>query len=178
MIIHHVVTIGLVFLSYISNFTRAGATILFLHDVSDVILEFSKCLFYIGSAGKSAYRKMFKKLCDVLFGLFAATFAYTRLYHLPWRGVYACYEYSREFHGFAYLSMWSLLVILQCLHFFWFYLILRMIYKLVKTGEVEKDERSDDDTFPEDAKATEESPVIQLKAVKTKTKIKADTKKD
>lgn len=34
---------------------------------------------------------------------------------------------------------------LQCLHIFWFYLISRMIYKLMIVGSVEKDVRSDDE---------------------------------
>ncbi len=197
MIVHHIVTIGLLFLSYINNFTRAGTTILFLHDVSDVFLELSKSCHYVASAGKSPIRLVFQKLCDVTFVTFACTFAYTRLYHLPWRGVYVCLIYSQEFHGPTYTIMWLLLATLQCLHFFWFYLILRMIVKLCQTGEVEKDERSDDESFPEDgaSKNLEGAAVlspslcpslchslspsseIKLKTVKTNSKSKASAKK-
>jgi hypothetical protein len=44
--------------------------------------------------------------------------------------------------GFWVFSM--LLVVLQLLHMFWFYLIAKMIYRLLSTG-IEKDERSDDE---------------------------------
>lgn len=38
----------------------------------------------------------------------------------------------------------GLLVALQCLHIFWFYLILKMIFRLM-SGNMSKDERSDDE---------------------------------
>ncbi len=35
---------------------------------------------------------------------------------------------------------------------FWFYLILKMAYRIMIVGEVEKDVRSDDDELPEEEK--------------------------
>jgi ceramide synthetase len=39
----------------------------------------------------------------------------------------------------------SMLCSLQVLHVFWFYLIARMIYRMMIVGEIEKDVRSDDE---------------------------------
>lgn len=53
-------------------------------------------------------------------------------------------------YGFVGAWVWIfLLCSLQLLHIFWFYLIARMIFKLMTVG-IEKDERSDDDEIIED----------------------------
>ena len=39
MIVHHFVTLGLLFGSYFCGFTRIGSTILLLHDFADIFLE-------------------------------------------------------------------------------------------------------------------------------------------
>jgi len=46
----------------------------------------------------------------------------------------------------GYWAFAGLLVALQCLHVFWFWLILKMAWRLCCSGEsIEKDVRSDDD---------------------------------
>jgi len=42
MLVHHLVTIGLISYSIKVNFTRAGAMILLIHDVCDVFMEAAK----------------------------------------------------------------------------------------------------------------------------------------
>ena len=39
MLAHHVVTIGLIWLSYTFNFVRIGVAILFVHDSSDIMVD-------------------------------------------------------------------------------------------------------------------------------------------
>lgn len=43
MIIHHVVTLTLLFGSFFFNFTKMGSVIILLHDFSDIFLEGGKC---------------------------------------------------------------------------------------------------------------------------------------
>jgi len=46
----------------------------------------------------------------------------------------------------GYWTFAVLLVALQCLHVFWFWLILKMAWRLLSSGEsIEKDVRSDDE---------------------------------
>lgn len=47
-VMHHVTTVVLIMLSYGLRFSRIGSVVLAIHDSSDVILEFSKMLKYIG----------------------------------------------------------------------------------------------------------------------------------
>ena len=145
MILHHLVTILVMFLSYITNLMRIGSTILFLHDLADIWLESGKCLNYMS---KVRGRKWIKHVTDVFFAIFTATFAYTRLWLFPQQGVYSSVVHSAALYGWAMYLMIGLLVMLQCLHVFWFFLILKMVVKLFHNGgSVSKDERSDDDGF-------------------------------
>lgn len=144
MIIHHITTILLLTFSYITNFTRVGASILLLHDSSDVFLESAKCFNYVSKAKDS---KWACKFCDTIFALFALTFLITRLIMYPRYIIFSVFFEAPNHFGTNWAGFWVfsvLLVILQFLHIFWFYLIAKMLWTLLSTG-VEKDERSDDE---------------------------------
>ena len=85
-------------------------------------------------------------VCDTFFAIFAIAFFITRLIIYPRDLVYSLVVEAPEIMGMwtGYWAFAALLIVLQCLHVFWFYLIVRMIFKLLTTG-IEKDERSDDD---------------------------------
>jgi len=144
MIIHHIVTIFLIVLSYLCNFTRIGTTVLILHDPSDVFLESAKVVNYVS---KVKGREYWSHLCDVLFAIFAISFFVLRLVIYPYWVFYSSYVVVEGSMGSNWTGFWiyfGLLMALQLLHVFWFYLISKMIYRLLTTG-IEKDERSDDD---------------------------------
>jgi TLC domain len=144
MIIHHVTTILLLTFSYITNFTRIGASILLLHDASDLFLESAKCFNYVSKAKDS---KWACKYCDTIFALFAITFFVTRLIIYPRYIIYSVFVEAPTHFGTNWAGFWvfsGLLVVLQLLHIFWFYLIAKMLWQLFSTG-VDKDVRSDDD---------------------------------
>jgi len=151
MILHHVTTILLIFMSYLTLFTRIGTSILLVHDSADIFLESAKCFNYCkkGRAGATWP----SACCDTLFGIFAVVFFVSRLLIYPRYLVYSLVVEAPAMMGGRWLGYYayaSLLITLQLLHIFWFYLIARMIYRLVTTG-IEKDERSDDEEdFAED----------------------------
>ncbi|XP_034170805.2 ceramide synthase 2 [Pangasianodon hypophthalmus] len=137
-IIHHIATIFLLGFSYCANYIRIGTLVMLVHDSSDFLLESAKMFNYAG----------WKKTCDSLFVVFAVVFLVTRLVVFPSKIIYTTLISSMEvfqpFVGYYFFN--SLLLVLQFLHIFWAWLILRMIYKFLFLGKLDKDERSDDES--------------------------------
>eukprot|EP00428_Durinskia_dybowskii_P061797 CAMPEP_0170367700 /NCGR_PEP_ID=MMETSP0117_2-20130122/7067_1 /TAXON_ID=400756 /ORGANISM="Durinskia baltica, Strain CSIRO CS-38" /LENGTH=414 /DNA_ID=CAMNT_0010622325 /DNA_START=17 /DNA_END=1261 /DNA_ORIENTATION=+ len=145
MLAHHFITILLLIGSYLTNYTRIGASILLIHDLADVFLECAKVLNYIAKARNSASMQVF---VDVLFGVFMVVFFVTRLVIYPRYILYSVIVEGVEYFGCEFGGCYffiGLLCSLQVLHIFWFYLIARMAYRLLIVGSVEKDVRSDDE---------------------------------
>ncbi|XP_072099960.1 ceramide synthase 4a isoform X2 [Mobula birostris] len=136
-IIHHIATIFLIGFSYCANYIRVGTLVMLVHDASDYIMECAKMFNYAG----------WRKTCDILFVVFALVFLITRLVIFPKVVIYTTFYYSMEifqpFFGYYFFNL--LLMVLQVLHIFWAYLILKMAVKFVFVGKIEKDERSDVD---------------------------------
>ena len=152
MIVHHLTTILLIGLSYVTNYTRVGVTIMLLHDMADVFLESAKVFNY---SSKAKGHEWAKTVCDILFATFAITFFVTRLIVYPFFVIRSVLVEAPVFFSVNWLGFWlfsSLLIVLQGLHIFWFYLIARMLYKLFTSG-IEKDERSDDDDDDDEGEA-------------------------
>ncbi|KAL0966642.1 hypothetical protein UPYG_G00297780 [Umbra pygmaea] len=144
-VIHHIATIFLLGFSYCSNYVRIGTLVMLLHDSSDFILESGKMFNY--GAG-------WKKTCNTMFVIFAAVFLVTRLVVFPSIIIHTTLVLSLEvFEPFAgYYFFNFLLMVLQGLHVFWAMLILRMAYKFLFFGKLDKDERSDEESDPEEEK--------------------------
>lgn len=138
--IHHMVTLGLISISYILRHFRIGLVILVIHDLSDVFLNLAKCFHYVEM----------KALTDITFGVFAFVFFVTRLVLFP-KVAYSIWWEPQLYHTdislySLQLYFWKLaLLILQILHIFWFSTITRMIVDSIILGGVKKDARSDSD---------------------------------
>eukprot|EP01091_Cochliopodium_minus_P008853 TRINITY_DN2079_c0_g1_i1.p1 TRINITY_DN2079_c0_g1~~TRINITY_DN2079_c0_g1_i1.p1 ORF type:complete len:394 (-),score=74.06 TRINITY_DN2079_c0_g1_i1:91-1272(-) len=83
--LHHAATISLLLFSYMAAQQRMGFNILFLHDISDVLLYGTKVLHYIDIYG--GHRKA-DSIGRVLFIIFAISFFVTRLYLFPMRVIF------------------------------------------------------------------------------------------
>uniref|UniRef100_A0A8C1YGR3 Ceramide synthase 4b n=1 Tax=Cyprinus carpio TaxID=7962 RepID=A0A8C1YGR3_CYPCA len=121
-IVHHFATIFLLGFSYCSNYIRIGTLVMLVHDSSDFLLESAKMFNYAG----------WKKTCDSLFVIFAAVFLVTRL--IIYTSLVLSMEMFEPFVGYYFFN--ALLLVLQALHIYWAYLILRMIYKFLFLGKV------------------------------------------
>ena len=152
MQLHHIATIGVIWVSYAYGWTRVGAVIMLVLDPADVPLHAAKCAKYVGDArGKRA----FQLVADVLFGIFLVTFFVMRLVMYPyvvWSSHFEARRYFRPSAG--YWTCVVLLYIILGLQVYWFKLIVNVVHRILVTGSAE-DVRSDDedeDDEDEDAK--------------------------
>lgn len=122
---------------------RVGTLVMCLHDAADVLIE----------AAKMANYAKCQILCNLLFAMFAILFISSRLGVYPiWILNTTLFE-SWEIIG-PYPSWWVfnlLLIMLQLLHSFWSYLIVKTACRAISKGKVgkwnplhvSKDDRSD-----------------------------------
>uniref|UniRef100_A0A4W4F7H9 TLC domain-containing protein n=1 Tax=Electrophorus electricus TaxID=8005 RepID=A0A4W4F7H9_ELEEL len=133
-IIHHIATIVLMGFSYSGNYVRVGTLVMLVHDSSDFLLESAKMFNYAG----------WRRTCDTLFVVFAVVFLVTRLVIFPCQVVYSTLvvsvDFLQIFPGYYFFN--GLLLVLQALHVFWAYLILRMLYKFIFLGKVRTSRKS------------------------------------
>ncbi|KAM9797752.1 ceramide synthase 4a isoform 1-T1 [Syngnathus typhle] len=147
-VIHHIATIFLIGFSYCGNYVRIGTLVMLVHDSSDFLLESAKMLHYA----------KWTKTCDSLFVVFSLVFLITRLVVFPCRIIHTTMVLSLDFFEpfFGYYFFNALLLVLQALHIFWAYLIVRMIWKFMFKGKVERDERSDEESEADEEEEPEE----------------------
>ncbi|XP_054608334.2 ceramide synthase 2 isoform X2 [Nothobranchius furzeri] len=147
-VIHHIATLFLISFSYCANYVRVGTLVMLVHDSSDFILESAKMLHYA----------VWTRTCDSLFIVFAVVFLVTRLVVFPSRIIHTTMVVSMDFFQpfFGYYFFNALLLVLQALHVFWAYLIVRMAFKFAFMGKVEKDERSDAESEVDENEEEEE----------------------
>lgn len=139
MVVHHIVTLLLLTFSWMVNFTRIGALVLAVHDGCDVFLQLAKLFNYM-------HLQMFT---DATFAVFAITFFVCRLIIFPGRIIYSSLVWTVTTGGykpwFVYYFFNGLLLSLLVLHFIWFSIIMSMLIRWLRTGEMKKDARSDTD---------------------------------
>ncbi|KAL8177487.1 UNVERIFIED_CONTAM: hypothetical protein K2H54_008549 [Gekko kuhli] len=163
-IIHHAATIFLISFSYCANYIRIGTLVMIIHDASDCFLEVSEAHDHCEREEEKEEEptKVFhylkrRKICDTLFIIFSVVFLFSRLLIFPNKVLYNTYYYSMELYQpfLGYYLMNGSLMILQMLHIFWSYLIVRMLRRFVICGTMEKDLRSDSE---DSEKGEEEMP--------------------
>lgn len=134
-LVHHIATIVLFVMGYAGHDHKMSLYVIFLHDASDIFLCLAKSLHYVNiQAG-----------VNVCFGIFIAGFVLFRFICLP-TVLIGCFYISplmRKATISFYVQASILFFILQLLHVFWFYLILRIIVRLI--NGVKGDARSDSD---------------------------------
>ncbi|RKP12555.1 TLC domain-containing protein [Piptocephalis cylindrospora] len=158
MLLHHLVTISLISLSYTFHLTRVGHAILCITDISDIFLSFAKCLRYAG----------FTTSCDAIFGIFVLSWVYSRFYLLG-RVSYSVTFEARDYltigwnpstgHYLTENNVWIFVFLLSCLMalmIFWFVLIVKVIVRVLG-GVGAEDNRSDDEDDGEEEEATDEA---------------------
>eukprot|EP00730_Choanoeca_flexa_P015592 TRINITY_DN7193_c0_g1_i1.p1 TRINITY_DN7193_c0_g1~~TRINITY_DN7193_c0_g1_i1.p1 ORF type:complete len:403 (+),score=78.67 TRINITY_DN7193_c0_g1_i1:1143-2351(+) len=155
MLFHHIITICLILFSYLMGHHRIGILVLLCHDVSDVFLDYAKCLHYLD----------FDILSTVTFVNLLVSWCYYRLYLFPFVVIKsAMFESAAvvEQEGTGpvkYHAMFvAFLCMLQVLHVYWFYLMVKIAARKLTDGDLE-DNR--------DEEAVKRQIAARQKAVKT-----------
>ena len=121
------------------GYAAIGLVIMFLHDTSDLFLHIAKTF----------HNAKLRRLTDLCFVGFAVVFFLTRIVLLP-MCPYAYFTGLGDHHstcGHALAGTCSLLVLLHC---YWFYLIVSMIVRFARKGEVEGDIREEEEDEEEE----------------------------
>lgn len=161
MVIHHIITVAMIYMSLITDWVRVGLVIMVLLDIADPFLHCAKLARYVSKA-KGPRAALWGKVTDASFALFALVFTATRIFMYG----YICYSASTEpFQFFTkeftevdifcplrsdcpvasiHFLLWAFLWVLFVLQCIWEVAVLNVIYKALMEGEVE-DNRSDDD---------------------------------
>ncbi|CAL8070760.1 unnamed protein product [Calicophoron daubneyi] len=165
MMIHHGVAISLIVFSFFHHFIPVGVLVFFLHDISDVLLEFTKVTVYFKSRSKNVGH-LNKFLSDAGFCAFTISWVVFRLYWYPLKvlnaSTWCVFLHYGCTNPYLYipgnLLMWGL----QLLHLYWFWFILSLLFKIL-TGQMKELEDIRDD----DAPSTKEDKIDLKKSTKS-----------
>jgi ceramide synthetase len=144
--LHHIVTIMLVSGSFAAGYTRVGVCVLFVHDISDILVDALKMLNYLKLEGRQG---LFASEISYVFCV--ASWFYWRLYEFPFRVIKSsavdALDILPALRGVTspYNSVWdflqidegllfymnALLVLLFCLHVYWAHLFLLIGYRIL-----------------------------------------------
>ncbi|XP_077213251.1 LAG1 homologue 2 [Tasmannia lanceolata] len=141
MMSHHIVTVILIWYSYITSFFRIGSIILALHDASDVFMEAAKIFKY-------SEKELGASIC---FGFFAVSWLLLRLIFFPFWVIRAtsynlikCLNLSESYPTSLYYIFNTMLLTLLVFHVYWWILICSMVLRQLRNGgQVGEDIRSD-----------------------------------
>ncbi|WVQ99875.1 hypothetical protein IAU59_007018 [Kwoniella sp. CBS 9459] len=148
LVAHHIVTLWLIWWSYMIHLTYIGVSVFVTMDISDIFLALAKCVNYVSEAASPPF-----------FAFFVGVWTYFRHYLNLWIlwSVYTQFELIdvSERSLFAPLQdkwldwwmKWQIFVpifLLQLINLFWYFLIWRILLKAVFSQGL-SDERSDDE---------------------------------
>lgn len=136
MVVHHIITLALITFSYAFRYHNVGVLVLFLHDINDIQLEFTKVNVYFKTRGGEYYL-----IHDILSNMgsisFSITWFWFRLYWFPLKVLYATCVHSLQsvpnipFYFFFNLLLLSLLL----MNIYWFLYIVLFVVKVL-TGQM------------------------------------------
>lgn len=131
MLFHHFLTMTLLIVTYGTRYQKVGLMVLFVHDITDILLEFTKCNVYLRKRNGNVY-DIHEYISNVFFVMFAITWFVFRLYWYPLKILYtstvvSVYKAVPRGAG-LYLFLNSLMWFLLCLNLYWFYVSELIIY--------------------------------------------------
>lgn len=138
MLAHHSLTLMLLGMSYVFRCHNIGVLVLVLHDLSDVLLEFSKLNVYLKvRAGRR--HALHDHVATASFACFAITWFVMRLHYYPRKVMYAASTglFVKQVFPAHYLLFLTLLSVLLLMNLYWFALIVLFTVRVL-TGDIQE----------------------------------------
>ncbi|XP_062815746.1 ceramide synthase 1 [Anolis carolinensis] len=147
MLVHHVVTLLLLAFSYIFRYHKVGVLVIFLHDISDVQLEFTKLNVYFKYRG-GVYHRLNDIISNAGCFSFGITWFWFRLYWFPLKVLYTTCHTCLLIAPFApfYFFFNGLLFLLTLMNLYWFLYIAFFLAKVLLGQVREVDDVREYDT--------------------------------
>uniref|UniRef100_A0A0N5AM97 TLC domain-containing protein n=1 Tax=Syphacia muris TaxID=451379 RepID=A0A0N5AM97_9BILA len=149
LILHHSVTILLLFMSYSMNMIRVGTLVLFSHDIADIFIEMGKLFRYA----------RWNTALKVDYVVFMITWILTRLIYYPfwiiWSILFDAPSFIQASYRWENFSqnpivpriLVAMLLCLLVLHIFWTYTIIMVAVKSAESGEIDDIRELDEDNI-------------------------------
>ncbi|XP_032992695.1 ceramide synthase 1 [Lacerta agilis] len=132
MLVHHIVALMLITFSYMFRYHNVGILVLFLHDISDVQLEFTKLNVYFKYRG-GVYHRLNDLISNAGCVSFSISWFWFRLYWFPLKVLYAtCHTSLQTVPDIPFYFFFNaLLFILTLMNIYWFLYITLFIVKVL-----------------------------------------------
>ncbi|KAG2733306.1 hypothetical protein G9P44_004296 [Scheffersomyces stipitis] len=150
LVLHHIITIALIWSSYRFHFTWMGLEIFITMDVSDFFLASSKTLNYLDYAISGPFIFVFALIWIYLRHYVNIRILWSVLTEFRTVGEWELNWDTQQYK--CYISqpiVFFLIAALQIVNLYWLFLIFRILSRYI-FGGVAKDERSDDDSETEE----------------------------
>ncbi|KAI0481404.1 TLC domain-containing protein [Xylaria cf. heliscus] len=145
LVVHHIVTVSLIALSYRFHFTMMGVLVYLTHDISDFFLATSKSLNYIDSPLQGPYYTLCIVFWVYLRHYINLKILYSILTEFRTIGPYVLdWEAEQYKCEISSAITFTLLAALQALNLYWLYCLLRNGYRFAVLG-IAKDDREEDE---------------------------------
>jgi sphingoid base N-stearoyltransferase len=138
LLFHHFLTLFLLEFSFLIKYYRIGALVLLLHDISDVLLEFTKMNIYLKMRGNRLH-VLNDFISSIAFVTFTISWGWFRIYWFSVKLLHStnwcAYIYHKDRDPKLYTFFNVMLIFLQMLHIYWYRIILKLLYKVL-TGQM------------------------------------------
>ncbi|KAF2225792.1 TLC domain-containing protein [Elsinoe ampelina] len=178
LVLHHIVTLALIWLSYRFHFTYIGIAVYITHDISDFFLATSKVLNYLDSPLTGPYFLLFILIWTYLRHYINLLILWSVLTEFRSVGPFVLNWSTQQYKcSLSQAITFGLLATLQAVNLFWLFLILRIAVRFVTT-KVGKDERSEDEEEEEEEVEAEDREGGETVKDKDKDKEEGEVKED
>lgn len=145
MVYHHIVTLLLVWSSYVFHFTKMGLAVYITMDVSDLFLSISKILNYLNSPFTEPVFVFFICVWVYLRHVVNIRILWSVLTEFRTVGNYVLNFATQQYKCWISLPIVFVLIFaLQAVNLYWLFLIFRILYRILWKG-ITEDTRSDNE---------------------------------